>query len=174
VPVSGQEPAASHAKTWPNSRVNPTDIVNSDNRRWSGLTATSFHLYVPGHSQYLPQINPPDQNVHEQISQGEIPHGQNFLQPPFQVDHRYAYLKSASIHGDRTASQLVASLPTPFFKHILPGFLKPLPQRMTSADIDYLCAKARSPYLTSRCGMRCSEATSNSSTLTCPWSKSRS
>jgi hypothetical protein len=29
----------------------------------------------------------------------------------------------------------------PFLKHVLPGYLKPLPQRMTSADIDYLFAK---------------------------------
>jgi hypothetical protein len=79
--------------------------------------------------------------VHEQISQGEIPQGQNFLQPPFQVDPRYAHLKSASIHGDRTATRLAASPPTPLFKHILPGFLRPLPQRMTSANIDYLFAK---------------------------------
>lgn len=29
----------------------------------------------------------------------------------------------------------------PTFKHKLPGYLKPLPQRMTSVDIDYLFAK---------------------------------
>jgi hypothetical protein len=78
--------------------------------------------------------------VHQQITQGEVPQRQNFLAPPFEVDPTYALLKSASIHGDRTATRL-APPPTPFLKHVLPAYLKPLPQRMTSADIDYLFAK---------------------------------
>jgi hypothetical protein len=31
--------------------------------------------------------------------------------------------------------------PLPMLKHVLPDYLKPLPQRMTSVDIDYLFAK---------------------------------
>jgi hypothetical protein len=81
--------------------------------------------------------------VHQQIDQGEIPQRQSFLAaPPFGVDPTYALLKSASLHGDRTATRLAPPPPpTPFLKHVLPGYLKPLPQRMTSADIDYLFAK---------------------------------
>lgn len=80
--------------------------------------------------------------MHQQINQGEIPQRQNFLAPPFEVDPTYSLLKSASIHGDRTATRLAPpAAPTPFLKHVLPGYLKPLPQRMTSADIDYLFAK---------------------------------
>jgi hypothetical protein len=78
-----------------------------------------------------------------QITHAEIPQAQNFLGPPFEVDPTYALLKSASHHGDRTATRLspLAIPPTPFLKHVLPGYLKPLPQRMTSADVDYLWAK---------------------------------
>lgn len=52
----------------------------------------------------------------------------------------YDYLiNSASIHGDMVATRIDTPLPLP--KHRLPEYLKPLPQRMTSIDIDYLFAK---------------------------------
>jgi len=52
-------------------------------------------------------------------------------------------LASASIHGDRKATRLDTPpvLPAPMLRHSLPAYLKPLPQRMTSVDIDYLFAK---------------------------------
>jgi hypothetical protein len=46
--------------------------------------------------------------------------------------------------GDRTKTRLASPPPlppAPILKHKLPGYLKPLPQRMTSVDIDYLFAK---------------------------------
>lgn len=77
------------------------------------------------------------------ITHSDISQPQNFLGPPFEVDPTYALLKSASLHGDRTATRLspLPMPPAPFLKHVLPGYLKPLPQRMTSADVDYLWAK---------------------------------
>jgi hypothetical protein len=51
-------------------------------------------------------------------------------------------INSASIHGDRVATRLdspQAFVPT--LKHQLPDYIRPLPQRMTSVDIDYLFAK---------------------------------
>jgi len=79
------------------------------------------------------------------MNKGEILRQQSFIQPqtPFENDPTYALLTSASIHGDRTRTRL-ASPPLPpvsMLKHRLPGYLKPLPQRMTSVDIDYLFAK---------------------------------
>ena len=64
--------------------------------------------------------------------------------PLFAPDAAYSLLTSASVHGDLTKTRLatppIASPPV-FLKHQLPGYLKPLPQRMTSVDIDYLFAK---------------------------------
>lgn len=69
-------------------------------------------------------------------------------QSPFQSDDpTYALLTSAAIGGDRKKTRLddypdpMPLPPTPQLKHRLPDFLKPLPQRMTSVDIDYLFAK---------------------------------
>lgn len=68
---------------------------------------------------------------------------QSFRQSPFDADPTYALLTSASIHGDRKATRVDSPIPppAPLLKHQLPGYLKPLPQRMTSVDIDYLFAK---------------------------------
>lgn len=59
---------------------------------------------------------------------------------PFDPD---LLINAASIHGDRTATRIDSSpIPAaPMLKHQLPAYLKPLPQRMTSVDIDYLFAK---------------------------------
>jgi hypothetical protein len=60
-------------------------------------------------------------------------------------------LKSASVTGDRTSNRPIS--PPPIYdspgmipqnsrpKHLLPAYLKPLPTRMTSVDIEYLYAK---------------------------------
>jgi hypothetical protein len=87
-----------------------------------------------------------DQTVSNQMSKGEILQRQSFIQSSFDADPTYALLTSASIHGDRTATRLDTPPmppmpPTPLLKHQLPDYLKPLPQRMTSVDIDYLFAK---------------------------------
>lgn len=85
-----------------------------------------------------------DQNVTNQINTREILSKQNLIPPQFADDPTYALLQSAAIHGDRMSTRLVTPPPlppTPMLKHKLPDYLKPLPQRMTSVDIDYLFAK---------------------------------
>ncbi|KFY86918.1 hypothetical protein V500_07310 [Pseudogymnoascus sp. VKM F-4518 (FW-2643)] len=160
VPTSAQEPAMSGAQSWQNGLVNPTDFVNQEDRRWSGsavlsndIVGASFsasqhvpHFICKKHARNLPQTDCKDQNVHQQINHGVIPQRQKHIPPqPFEVDPIYALLKSASIYGDRTATHLSLSPlltpPSRFLKHALPGYLKPFPQQMTSADIDYLFAK---------------------------------
>jgi hypothetical protein len=78
--------------------------------------------------------------VEQQTSNGKTPQRQNVLGPPFEIDPTYALLKSASIYGDRTATRLVLA-PTPFIKHVLPDYIKPLPQHIASVDIDHLFSK---------------------------------
>jgi hypothetical protein len=79
------------------------------------------------------------------MNKGEILRRQNFVNPPFdQADPTYSLLACASIHGDRTRTRLASPNPLPpppMLKHKLPDYLKPLPSRMTSIDIDYLFAK---------------------------------
>lgn len=63
---------------------------------------------------------------------------------PYDTDPNmvYSLLTSASMSGDRTATRIDSPIPpAPLLKHQLPAYLKPLPQRMTSVDIDYLYAK---------------------------------
>jgi hypothetical protein len=81
--------------------------------------------------------------VTKQINSREILRKQSYIPPPFDADPTYALLTSASIHGDRIATRLATPPlpPAPPLKHRLPEYLKPLPQRMTSVDIDYLFAK---------------------------------
>lgn len=150
-----QAPAMNGAQAWRNGLVNPTDITSSEARRWSGSTAMSNDIgkddftsstHVP-HSICKFQIqklwdstDPPDQTVNQQISKGEIIRRQTFAPNGFDPDF---LLNSASIHGDRTATRIASPPlpPAPMLKHKLPDYLKPLPQRMTSVDIDYLFAK---------------------------------
>jgi hypothetical protein len=84
-----------------------------------------------------------DQNITNQINRREILSKQNLIPPQFADDPTYALLQSAAIHGDRMSTRLVTPppLPIPMLKHKLPDYLKPLPQRMTSVDIDYLFAR---------------------------------
>ncbi|KAH8821402.1 fungal-specific transcription factor domain-containing protein [Xylogone sp. PMI_703] len=128
---------------WKNGVVKPTDVVNPDSRRWStsspntaaGDFANSGH--VP-HSIY--------QSVTKQINSGEILQRQVFqgVQAATQVkDNGLSLLGVASVHGDRTRTRLTSpdSTDPRIIKHKLPPFLKPLPQRMSLVDIDYLFAK---------------------------------
>jgi hypothetical protein len=92
--------------------------------------------------------NNPDQNVNTQLKHGEILRRQSYVpqqqQPQqFEADPTYALLTSAAINGELKATRIEATpVPSiPMLKHRLPGYLKPLPQRMTSVDIDYLFAK---------------------------------
>lgn len=77
------------------------------------------------------------------MSTGEVLRRQSYAASPFDVDPTYSLLKSVSLHGDRTSTKFGSSnmLSTPVMKHALPAYLRPLPPRMTSADIDYLFAK---------------------------------
>ena len=76
----------------------------------------------------------------QQINNGKIVPRQSFA-PNFFVP--VFALNSASIQRNRSAMR-IASLPVPpppMLKHKLPDYLNPLPQRMTSVDIDYLRAQ---------------------------------
>jgi hypothetical protein len=161
-PAPTQAPAMNGAQAWKNGLVNPTDIVNPEARRWSGSTAMSNDIGANDFSavpQHVPHsickqwnswnpaaaTNGSDQTVNQQISKGEIHRRQSHV-PSFNDDPTYNLLTSASIHGDRTSSvapRLASPSmpPAPMLKHRLPAYLKPLPSRMTSVDIDYLFAK---------------------------------
>jgi hypothetical protein len=70
-------------------------------------------------------------------------HRNSFNQVPIDTtDPTYTLLTSASMMGDLTSAMHKPSIPPPpLLKHKLPTYLKPLPPRMTSVDIDYLFAK---------------------------------
>ena len=142
-------------QAWRSGLVNPTDITRSEVRRSSGSTAMSNDIgnddfadsaHVPHSicklltSTILDGTDHPDQTVNQQMSNGEIHHRKSYAPNAFDPDF---LLSAASILGDRTATRLEpAPVSTfPLLKHRLPDYLKPLPQRMTSVDIDYLFAK---------------------------------
>ncbi|KAH8682908.1 fungal-specific transcription factor domain-containing protein [Tricladium varicosporioides] len=134
-----QTTANGATQAWRNGLVNPSDISNPEARRWSGSTAMSNDLAEMGHVPH--QIY---QNVNSQISKGEMLRRQSFIQTPFETEPNIVMnlLSSASMSGDRTSTRLESPIPPPpMLKHKLPEYLKPLPQRMTSVDIDYLFAK---------------------------------
>lgn len=83
-----------------------------------------------------------DQNVSSQINNAEALRQQSFVQGRYESDPSlgFSLSSSASAAGDRTAGRPELAAP-PMLKHKLPGYLKSLPQRMTSVDIDYLFAK---------------------------------
>ncbi|KAH8745864.1 fungal-specific transcription factor domain-containing protein [Hyaloscypha finlandica] len=141
-PVPTALPNNGALRNWGNGVVSPSDITNPEARRWSGSTAMSNDL---GGDQFTDSHvpHPIYQNVTNQINSREILRKQSYIPAPFDADPTYALLTSASIHGDRMATRLgTPSLPpAPMLKHKLPEYLKPLPQRMTSVDIDYLFAK---------------------------------
>jgi hypothetical protein len=136
--------------------VNPSDISNPDARRWSGSSQISHDGDDFNHSSHVPhpicelaqidtrfhQLISKDQNVSNQLSKGESLRRQSFISA-YDPDPTYSLLTSASLSGDRTRTRLDSPPmpPAPMLKHKLPDYLKPLPQRMTSVDIDYLFAK---------------------------------
>ncbi|TVY37862.1 Cutinase transcription factor 1 beta [Lachnellula occidentalis] len=125
--------AATQAWTSTNGMVNPSDIVNPD-RRWSGSQMSSDGD-ATGH----------------QIDHGDLMRRASYIPipAPYEVENNDAYnslLKSASMTGDRTTTRLDSpglppAPPDESLKHQLPGYLKSLPQRITSVDVDYLFAK---------------------------------
>lgn len=131
---------ANSTQAWGNGIVDPSEISNPDARRWSG----SSHMSQDGEdftsSSHVP--HPIYQNVHNQLSRGESLRRQSYISA-YDSDPTFSLLASASLSGDRTRTRLESPVvpPAPILKHKLPDYLKPLPQRMTSVDIDYLFAK---------------------------------
>ena len=88
-----------------------------------------------------------DQNVNKQFDDldKEAINRQSFIGATFNNDlyNPNFLLQSAGMRGDRTRTRLLSPSipPPPVLKHKLPDYLKPLPPRMTSVDIDYLFAK---------------------------------
>ncbi|KAG9232109.1 cutinase transcription factor 1 beta [Amylocarpus encephaloides] len=135
---------------WTNEQdiVNPSHITNGDVRSWSeSSVSNSAEMGHQPHSIY--------QSATVQINNSEMLLRQSHIQGQYEADPNLAYslLKSASITGDMKATRLEPSGPsTPGFpmegysggnrlRHRLPEYIKPLPSRMTSVDIDYLYAK---------------------------------
>ncbi|TAQ86733.1 hypothetical protein B7494_g4961 [Chlorociboria aeruginascens] len=131
--IASQQPAMDATHAWRNGLVNPTDTMNADGRRSSeSSSGEDYGSHVP---------HPIYQTVNQQLHNGQI--ARKHLPHEFGSDPAYALLTSASIHGDTKRTHLVSSIqpPLPHLKHKLPDYVKPLPPRMTSVDIDYLYAK---------------------------------
>lgn len=86
--------------------------------------------------------NRTDQTANSQLGKDSL-RRQSFVPAGFEADPTFALIQSAGITGDLKATRIDPNpVPTqPKLKHRLPAYLKPLPQRMTSVDIDYLFAK---------------------------------
>jgi hypothetical protein len=128
------------------------NINDPETRRWSGSTAMSNDVGANGEDGSHAHVpHPIYQSVSSQISNGNMHHRRQSLvpqqqQPPFEVDPAFQLLASASLYGDRTRTAVAVTPPLveeprPILKHKLPDYLKPLPARMTSLDIDFLYAK---------------------------------
>ncbi|CAG8974864.1 hypothetical protein HYALB_00000479 [Hymenoscyphus albidus] len=151
-PVPGVAPLPYQA--WSNGSINPSDISNSEPE--NGKSAGSRK--ERGETKHVPHAI--YRNISSQFQ------NQSFSQPPKVSNEMnndinpeiYRLMQSASVVGDRIATRLeepallpqqliqapshIHSMPQiQMFKHQLPGYLKPLPARMTSVDIDYLFAK---------------------------------
>lgn len=87
--------------------------------------------------------NRPDQTASSQLGKTDSLRRQSYVPTGFEADPTYALITSAAINGDLKATRIESTPapPQPMLKHRLPDYLKPLPQRMTSVDIDYLFAK---------------------------------
>ncbi|KAL3422624.1 cutinase transcription factor 1 beta [Phlyctema vagabunda] len=142
-------PAQSTAKvvqSWGSGVVNPTEVNNPEARRWSSGSTMSHDAEDLATSQHVPHSI--YQNVTKQIDKGELLR-QAYQRRLNNPDPSYSILTAASLHGDMTSvrSRLLPSPPppnpvsVPLPKHALADFLRPLPQRLTSIDIDYLYAK---------------------------------
>jgi len=123
-------------QTWPNGIVNPSDISNPENRRWSSSSSNDLpEDYAVG--AHVP--HPIYQNVNKKIENHTLLRRQGYMATQYDADPTYTLLTSASLSGDLTKTRL--DTPPVLLKHQLPAYLKPLPPRMTSVDIDYLFAK---------------------------------
>ncbi|TVY32554.1 Cutinase transcription factor 1 beta [Lachnellula subtilissima] len=151
-PAPASQPVTNGStQAWTNGMVNPSDIVNTD-RRWSGSQMSSDpgdNGHVPGHVPHAIY-----QNMTQQIDQEEMMRRASYIPipSPYAVESNVSYnslLKSVSMTGDRTTTRLdspalppvTPATPVTLSKHQLPGYLKSLPQRITSVDVDYLVAK---------------------------------
>jgi len=159
-PAAPQAPALHDIQAWNHGLVNPVDISNPHTtaRRWSGSTNMSNDVgnsdfsntgHVPHpickHIKELPDVpaNRSDQTASSQLGKSDSLRRQSFVPAGFEADPTYALITSAAINGDLKATRIESTPapPKPMLKHRLPDYLKPLPQRMTSVDIDYLFAK---------------------------------
>ncbi|RDW89184.1 hypothetical protein BP6252_01216 [Coleophoma cylindrospora] len=131
--TAAKPPANPNPQSWGSGLVNPTEVSNPDARRWSSGSAVASN---DGGDEFTSQHVP--HSICELLRQAY----QRRLQNP---DPSYSLLTAVSPHGDMTSvrSRLLSPpAPPPLVpKHKLPGYLKPLPQRMTPVDIDYLFAK---------------------------------
>jgi len=159
ISAAPQAPAMNEAQAWNHGLVNPIDISNSNAnaRRWSGSTnvsndvgnefASSGHVPHPIckyiRDNQVGRANRSDQTANSQLGKSDSLRRQSFVQTGFEADPTYALITSAAINGDLKATRIESTPapPQPMLKHRLPDYLKPLPQRMTSVDIDYLFAK---------------------------------
>ncbi|KAG9245306.1 fungal-specific transcription factor domain-containing protein [Calycina marina] len=143
-PMVPQAPAMNDAQAWRNGLVNPTNIANSGSdahaRRWSSSTNMSNEVANNEFAGHIP--HPIYQTATSNIGK-ESMRRSSFIHPGFEPDPTYALVTSAAIGGDLKATKIdpTPNIAQPKLKHVLPGYLKPLPQRMTSVDIDYLFAK---------------------------------
>jgi len=131
--------------------VNPSDISNPENRRWSSSSsndlpedyAVGAHvphpICKPGILSHDAHLTGADQNVNKKIENHTLLRRQGYMATQYDADPTYTLLTSASLSGDLTKTRL--DTPPVLLKHQLPAYLKPLPPRMTSVDIDYLFAK---------------------------------
>ncbi|KAH9208634.1 fungal-specific transcription factor domain-containing protein [Leptodontidium sp. 2 PMI_412] len=131
------QPEPQPPQSWPNGNgiVNPSDIENPENRRWSSSSSNDLPedygaTHIP-HAIY--------QDINKRIEHSTLLRRAGYVAQHYESDPTYTLLTSASISGDLTKTRLAT--PPILLKHQLPDYLKPLPQRMTSVDIDYLFAK---------------------------------
>ncbi|KAH7378156.1 cutinase transcription factor 1 alpha [Cadophora sp. MPI-SDFR-AT-0126] len=130
------QPEPKQSQTWPNGIVNPSDISNPGNRRWSSSSSNDLpEDYAPG--PHVP--HPIYQTVNKKIENHTLLRRQGYMATQYDSDPTYTLMTSASLSGDLTKTRL--DTPPVLLKHQLPAYLKPLPPRMTSVDIDYLFAK---------------------------------
>ncbi|KAJ5033347.1 uncharacterized protein L3040_008465 [Drepanopeziza brunnea f. sp. 'multigermtubi'] len=132
--------------TGTSSSVNPSDILNSIPEASPWTPSNDLDRRQPaayggmgGHQPHMIY-----QNAAHLFERERVRDVQSLgFQPVDHFDPAYTLLTSASIGGELTKTRLATPprIAPPVLKHQLPGFLKPLPPRMTSVDIDYLFAK---------------------------------
>ncbi|KAI6716461.1 hypothetical protein JHW43_001062 [Diplocarpon mali] len=117
-----------HGNTSPYTSMDQTGSPTG----WQENTASDAHR---PHGLY--------QNGDRQIEQRDDLQSLGYAPDRYTADPTRGLMTSASIGGDLERTKLAtppAQIP-PLLKHQLPGFLKPLPVRMASVDIEHLYAK---------------------------------